>query len=82
MRQHSPYQITGCVLSGLLSACFEEIPPTLGIATAEECLRNCRKIVQMGFEAADLQCGEYVLSDGLVSEFKKRFGTASGRAAA
>jgi hypothetical protein len=52
LRTHHPDHITGCVLSSLLTACFEDIQPVLGIPTIEDCLANYRRLTQLGFEAA------------------------------
>ena len=75
---HDPLQITGCVLSSLLTATCEEIKPTLGKVNSDDALANYRKLVQLGFDAADLHCGEYVVADELISKFRQQFGGRAG----
>jgi amino acid adenylation domain-containing protein len=71
----APDTITGCVFSSLLSACFEDIKPTLGLVNVKTSLQHYEKLVALGFQAADLHCGSYVLAQEAIRNFCERFGT-------
>jgi|GEM_PF-1959113 len=70
----NPRNIGGCVLSGLLSACFETLEPTLGRTDEATAYEHYEKLKELGFEAADPHCGEYVLSPENIRIFRSRFG--------
>jgi amino acid adenylation domain-containing protein len=76
---HHPDHITGCVLSSLLTACFEDVRPVLGLPTTEDCLANYRRLTQLGFEAASLHCGTQVIPEELIRVFRQRHGGAAER---
>jgi hypothetical protein len=69
----SPFEITGCVLSGLLSARFEELQPTIGMVDAETCLQHYAALGGLGLQAAPLHCQDYVLPEELIRDFRGRF---------
>lgn len=77
-RQH-PYQITGCILSSLLSACFADLPPTLGLVHVDASLQHYIRLIDMGFEAADLHCEAYVLPAEAIQRFRSQHGQGSYR---
>jgi amino acid adenylation domain-containing protein len=68
------YQIAGCALSGLLSARFENLRPTLGVVDDRSCESHYQLLRQLGCQAADLHCEGYVLPKESVQRFRKRFG--------
>jgi hypothetical protein len=72
LASHHPYQITGCVLSGLLSACFAHLKPTVGTVHDEACRQHYEQLSQLGFQAAELHCGGYVLSETTIRNFQQR----------
>ncbi|MGE5756703.1 MAG: non-ribosomal peptide synthetase, partial [Planctomycetaceae bacterium] len=78
-----PRYITGCVLSGLLSARFDHLPPTLGLIDRRTALQHYETLDELGFEAARLHLGETALDERIVREFRARHGgrgrTAAGR---
>jgi amino acid adenylation domain-containing protein len=78
LRTHEPNQITGCILASLLTARFEEIRPILGLPTTEDGLANYRRLTQLGFEAADPHCEEYVISEERVRLFRQQHGRIVG----
>lgn len=57
----NPQHITGCVLSSLLSSCFDYMKPTVGLVNVETCMQHYQGLEQLGFQAADLHCEGYVL---------------------
>ena len=69
----SPFPITGCALSGLLSVRFEELPPTIGPVDGASCLRHHAALGRLGLRAAPLRCRDYVLSERLVDDFRAAF---------
>jgi hypothetical protein len=74
IRQAS-YEITGCVLSSLLSTRFAELSPTIGLASGEVCARHLQALNAFGFSASDPACGGYVPSAEVVRTFRSRFGS-------
>ena len=76
---HDPRHITGCVFSGLLSARFDSLKPTIGLMEVEACLRHYEKLHELGFQAAELHCKQYILPGEAIRSFRQRFG-AAGRA--
>ncbi len=71
-----PFLITGCVFSSLLSARFEALGPTVGIVDASTCFEHYQILDQLGFRAAALHCGRYVLSEESIRSFRSRFGNS------
>jgi amino acid adenylation domain-containing protein len=74
MAKHDPFNIGGCVLSGLLTACFESLKPTLGIVDDGACKSHYQLLRQLGFQAANLHCLGYRLPEELLLRFRDRFG--------
>ena len=50
----NPRYITGCVLSGLLSARFAHLAPTIGLIDRRTALDHYEKLEALGFKAANL----------------------------
>lgn len=57
----NPHNITGCVLSSLLSSRFDDMKPTVGLVDVETCVQHYQGLERLGFQAADLHCEGYVL---------------------
>jgi hypothetical protein len=68
-----PHNITGCVLSSLLSARREELPPTVGLVGPGECLDHHQALERLGFQSA-LHCEGYTPDEGDLAGFRRRFG--------
>uniref|UniRef100_A0A1D9FUZ4 Uncharacterized protein n=1 Tax=Moorena producens (strain JHB) TaxID=1454205 RepID=A0A1D9FUZ4_MOOP1 len=60
-RQTNPLDITGCVMSSLLSSRFDDMEPTVGFLNLETSFQHYQGLEQFGFQAADLHCDGYVL---------------------
>ncbi|WP_293092302.1 non-ribosomal peptide synthetase [Moorena sp. SIOASIH] len=60
-RQSNPLDITGCVMSSLLSSRFDDMEPTVGLLNVETSVQHYQGLEKLGFEAADLHCDGYVL---------------------
>jgi acyl carrier protein len=73
---YDPRHITGCVLSSLLSARDEALPPSLGLVGPTTCLDHYRALERLGFEAADLHCENNGLEEDAIERFRHRFGCA------
>jgi acyl carrier protein/predicted amino acid dehydrogenase len=69
----NPHHITGCVFSSLLSAQFEGIEPTLGEIDLHQLLKHFEILKQLKFQAADLHCEDYVLSEEGIQSFRQQF---------
>jgi hypothetical protein len=72
--RRNPHDITGCILSSLLSAHIEALPPTVGLVRLEDAVRHYRALVRRGFRAADLHCDGYELPPASVAAFAERWG--------
>jgi hypothetical protein len=71
---YDSHHITGCVLSGLLSARREELPPTVGLAGLRACLAHYEAVTASGFRAAALHCEGFAPEETTVLNFRRRFG--------
>jgi hypothetical protein len=70
---YDPHNITGCVLSSLLSARRADLPPTIGLVGTRACLDHFQTLEQLGFGSA-LHCDGRTLDDEGVRDFRRRFG--------
>lgn len=70
---YNPFEITGCVLSGLLSARFAGLQPTLGYVDTETCFQHYTMLHQLSFRGANLHCENYILPHQLIQSFRQRF---------
>jgi hypothetical protein len=68
-----PEQITGCILSGLLTSRFESLPPTLGQVDLQSSLRHYEMLGRLGYQATALHCEEYLLPERAIQVFRQRF---------
>jgi amino acid adenylation domain-containing protein len=71
---HYPSQITGCVLSSLLSFSFPELTPTLGLVDSGDSVRHYQRLSSLGFVAAALHCRDFILPSDCVTEFRHKYG--------
>ncbi len=69
-----PGLITGCVLSGLLSARFEHLTPTIGLVDRRTALDHYETLDAMGFRSPDLQLGGTPIDPAAIAGFRARFG--------
>jgi hypothetical protein len=76
-----PTQITGCIISSLLSTRFPHLPPTLGLVDGATSLAHYEKLTELGFDAAPLHCESMVLDAAAVATFRARFGGAAAMSA-
>ncbi len=65
-----PFEITGCVLSGLLSSRFKDLKPTLGLVDVQTCYQHYLVLERLGFQAANLHCGGYKLTEEAIHLFR------------
>lgn len=66
--------ITGCVLSGLLSARFAHLTPTIGLVDRRSALNHYETLDALGFRSPDLRLGGTPLDPGVICRFRQRFG--------
>lgn len=76
-QQHffSSNEITGCILSGLLSAKFEQLKPSIGSANIKDCNDHYNKLGQLGLKGASLHCDDFILPQVHIERFRKKFGS-------
>jgi amino acid adenylation domain-containing protein len=78
-QQFDPYHITGCVLSGLLSAGPPGLERTLGEVDRPTCLRHYDALTRLGFQGPALQVGDVFLNGEAVRSFRQRFAPVAAR---
>jgi hypothetical protein len=76
LRRHKPDDIMGCTLSGLLSSRFQQLQPTIGLVDHRTSYQHYAVLRQLGFEAARLQCDNYVLAQNQQYSFQLQFGSS------
>ena len=69
-----PREITGCVLSGLLSARFPHLEPTIGMIDRQTAVDHYETLSALGFKAAGLHLDDTPLEEALVHEFRLQHG--------
>jgi len=74
MSKYNPLNIGGCVMSGLLTARYDNLKPTLGIVDDDSCNLHYQQLQRLGYQAARLHCRGYTLPEQAVRRFRKRFG--------
>jgi hypothetical protein len=63
-------EITGCIFSSLQTTVFEDIKATTGTIEEQETVKAYENLCSLNFEAADLHCEEYILSEEGIEKFK------------
>lgn len=72
---HDPHHLTGCILSGLLSAQFPDVAPTLGAFIEPSIsIHHYRTLEKLGFTAAALHCDAFAIAPERITAFRRRFG--------
>lgn len=71
--KHNPFEIMGCVFSGVLSS-VAGLKPTVGHVQLDDSVEHYETLIAMGFQAASLHCEDYVLPDETISHFREHFG--------
>jgi len=69
-----PREITGCVLSGLLSARFTHLEPTIGMIDRRTALDHYETLSALGYKSAGLHLDDTPLDLALVHEFRLQHG--------
>jgi amino acid adenylation domain-containing protein len=71
---NDPQLITGCVLSGVLSARFDHLTPTIGLIDRRTALDHYQALDALGYRAPDLQLGGTPIDAQVIREFRARHG--------
>jgi hypothetical protein len=71
--EYDPMHLAGCMLSGLLSACFDDLEPTVGPIGDDACFRHHERLARLELRAADLQCMGHLLPEESIRSFRERF---------
>jgi amino acid adenylation domain-containing protein len=72
----NPHFITGCELSGLLSARFPRLAPTIGLIDRQAALDHYEMLGVLGFESANLHLNDSLLDARIIGRFRARYGNA------
>ncbi len=75
---YDPRLITGCVLSGLLSARFPGLAPTVGMVDRRTALDHYEALDAIGFRAPELQLNGLALDPAAIAGFRAHHGGAPG----
>jgi len=70
---YNPSTITSCVLSGQLMSQFDELKTTVGHTDIDMSYQNYKKLKALGLTAADLHCGDYLISEIFIDHFRKNY---------
>jgi amino acid adenylation domain-containing protein len=73
LANYNPLEITGCILSSVLTSRFEEFEPTVGAVDEKTSYRHYQALNRLGFQAAGLHCEGYVLTEESIRNFRHRF---------
>jgi predicted amino acid dehydrogenase len=73
----NPQEITGCVLSALITARRPELAPTIGLITREAAREHWMVLKELGFTAAELNYEGTALPLDAVAIFREQFGRAA-----
>jgi hypothetical protein len=71
---YHPRRITGCVLSGLVSAQPDGPPPTLGPPELSDAVAHLERLTALGFRGAEPHLDNAPLPPEQITEFRRRFG--------
>ena len=71
---HDPRQITGCIVSSLLSTRVADLHPTVGLVEADLAAKHLDTLAERNFTAADLHCEGFELDAEAIAKFRDRFG--------
>ena len=69
----SKKEITGCILSGLLTSKYKEINPILGTTELKECIMNYNVLKTLHYKGALLHCDNYIIPKKFITEFKSKY---------
>lgn len=69
-------EITGCILSSLLTAKLAILSPTLGIVHYHESVKHYYALKNHGFIGADLHCDDFTIPDDKILLFREAFHNA------
>ena len=65
--------ITGCILSSLLSAKHVELKPVVGQVEIEDCMQHYEKLTDLGYRGAHLHCDDFLIDRVFIDEFRSRY---------
>ena len=61
--------ITGCVFSSLLSTIYKDIGLTIGEVDLNDCVQHYQRLINSGFESAELHCEDFILDNKIIRSF-------------
>jgi hypothetical protein len=68
------HRLAGCAFSSLLLSRFRELPPSVGLVDVASSVQHYKLLTQLGHQAAELHCEDYLLPESLIGAFRQRFG--------
>ncbi len=70
----SKHEITGCILSSLLTVKFKELSPTIGAISCKESLKHYQILKNHDYKGAILHCDDFIIPQPKIESFRKLFG--------
>ena len=67
-------EITGCILSSLLSVRFSQLNPTVGNIGIDDCCKHYEVLSQLKYNGALLHCNGFTIPEWIIDRFRKKFG--------
>jgi amino acid adenylation domain-containing protein len=64
--------ITGCVFSSLLSTIYKDIGLTIGEVDLNDCVQHYQRLINSGFESAELHCEDFILDNKIIKSFREK----------
>ncbi|QRN86643.1 amino acid adenylation domain-containing protein [Clostridia bacterium] len=65
--------ITGCILSSLLSAKHSNLKPVVGNVDIEDCMCHYETLTELGYKGAHLHCDDFLIDQVLIEKFRSRY---------
>jgi amino acid adenylation domain-containing protein len=65
--------ITGCILSGLLSTKHEELIPVVGNVEIEDCVKHYETLTRLGYKGAQLHCDDFKIDQFFIESFRNHY---------
>ena len=69
----SENEMTGCILSSLLSVKFDNLKPQTGYVSTQECIDHYRLLTENGYKGAALHCDTFFIPKENIDSFVSRY---------
>jgi amino acid adenylation domain-containing protein len=66
-------EITGCILSSLLSAKYDRLLPKVGRVDLQDCMDHYNLLIEKGYKGAALHCDDFIVPANIINKFADAF---------